>query len=235
MKALVNGVAGFIAAEVARQLLAACHEVIGVDNLNDYYDVRLKDFRLSQLLGRPAALEGSPVSSRFAATGLQRRADERFEFRPLDIEDGVALEALFATHRFDVVFNLAGRASVRYSLDNPHVYLATNTIGTLNVLEAMRRHGVKKHVLASTSSLYAGCPLLFREDLPVDKPLSPYVVTKRAAELMAYSFLPLCTLVFVCAYETAGIGGRLFHGNDASYGVYIYHMPVVNVLYHLAG
>lgn len=188
MKALVTGVAGFIAAEVSRQLLAAGHEVVGVDNLNDYYDVRLKDFRLSQLLGQTAALDGSPVHSSFAGVGSQRRADGEFEFYPLDIEDSAALEALFAAHRFDVVFNLAARAGVRYSLKNPHVYLGTNTLGTLNVLEAMRRHGVKKHVLASTSSLYSGSPMPFREDLPVDTPLSPYAVTKRAAELMAYSY-----------------------------------------------
>lgn len=188
MKALVTGVAGFIAAEVARQLLEAGHEVVGVDNLNDYYDVRLKDYRLSRLLGQPAPAAGRPTRSGHAPGAVVCRADGRFEFRALDIEDGVALDAVFAQHRFDVVFNLAGRAGVRYSLENPHVYLATNTLGTLNILEAMRRHGVKKHVLASTSSLYAGCPMPFREDLPVDTPLSPYAVTKRAAELMAFSY-----------------------------------------------
>jgi UDP-glucuronate 4-epimerase len=188
MKALVTGVAGFIAAEVARQLLESGHEVVGVDNLNDYYDVRLKDYRLSRLLGQPAPSAGGLTRSGHAPGGVARRADGCFEFRALDIEDGAALDAVFAQHRFDVVFNLAGRAGVRYSLENPHVYLATNTLGTLNVLESMRRHGVKKHVLASTSSLYAGCPMPFREDLPVDTPLSPYAVTKRAAELMAYSY-----------------------------------------------
>jgi nucleoside-diphosphate-sugar epimerase len=244
---LVTGAAGFIASQVCDQLLAAGHTVVGVDNLNDYYDVRLKDYRLSQLLG-PAArpLGDNPLHSVYAglpsdsvplssdirpsdlptsglrpsvppasalpsdsvppSSGLRPSVppasalpslrpsgppsyiNGTFTFRPLDIEHLPALEALFTEFPFDAVFNLAARAGVRYSLENPHVYLTTNAHGTLNLLECQRRHGVKKQVLASTSSLYAGCPMPFTEDLPVNTPLSPYAASKKAAEAMAYSY-----------------------------------------------
>ncbi len=168
---LVTGAAGFIGAKVCELLLAEEHTVVGVDNLNDYYDVRLKDWRLSRLLGIASGEQG----------GL-------FTFYPLDIENLAALDELFAAHKFDAVFSLAARAGVRYSMENPHVYLSTNTLGTLNLLECQRKHGVKKQVLASTSSLYAGCPMPFTEDLPVNTPLSPYAATKKAAELLAYTY-----------------------------------------------
>lgn len=162
---LVTGAAGFIAARTAELLLDAGHAVVGVDNLNDYYDVRLKEHRLALLRGRP-----------------------NFEFVRLDIEQLPSLEPLFARHRFDAVLNLAARAGVRYSLENPFVYLATNALGTLNLLELMRRHGVQKHVMASSSSLYAGQRMPFSEDLPVNTPISPYAASKKAAEVMAYSY-----------------------------------------------
>lgn len=183
---LVTGAAGFIAAEVCAQLLAAGHTVVGVDNLNAYYDVRLKDWRLARLLGEEGFVLGDdPRRSRYAGAA---RAAGRFHFRPLDTENLAEIEALFAEFPFDAVFNLAARAGVRYSLENPHVYLSTNAHGSLNVMEAMRRRGVKKQVLASTSSLYAGCPMPFTEDQPVNTPLSPYAATKKAAELMAYTY-----------------------------------------------
>ncbi len=162
---LVTGAAGFIAARTTHLLLDAGHTVVGVDNLNDYYDVRLKEHRLAALLARP-----------------------NFTFARLDIEELAALEPLFQQHRFDAVLNLAARAGVRYSLENPFVYLATNAVGTLNLLELMRRHGVKKHVLASSSSLYAGQKMPFTEDLPVNTPISPYAASKKAAEVMAYTY-----------------------------------------------
>lgn len=183
---LVTGAAGFIAAKVCEQLLAAGHTVVGVDNLNSYYDVRLKDWRLAQLLGEAEfALGEDRERSLYAGSAV---ASGRFHFRALDLENLAALEALFAEFAFDAVFNLAARAGVRYSIENPHVYLSTNAHGTLNVMEAMRRRGVKKQVLASTSSLYAGCPMPFTEDQPVNTPLSPYAATKKAAELMAHTY-----------------------------------------------
>jgi UDP-glucuronate 4-epimerase len=162
---LVTGAAGFIASRTTQLLLDAGHTVVGVDNLNDYYDVRLKEHRLAQLTSRP-----------------------NFTFARLDIEDLSALEPLFTQHRFDAVLNLAARAGVRYSLENPFVYLSTNAQGTLNMLEVMRRHGVKKHVMASSSSLYAGQKMPFNEDLPVNTPISPYAASKKAAEVMAYTY-----------------------------------------------
>jgi UDP-glucuronate 4-epimerase len=186
MNYLVTGAAGFIAAKVCAQLLAAGHRVVGLDNLNDYYDVRLKDRRVAQLLGESGGVaEAFGGSSRYAG---RRVAAGNFTFIHLDTEELPRLEQLFEEFQFDAVFNLAARAGVRYSIENPHVYLSTNAHGTVNVMEAMRRHGVKKQVLASTSSLYAGCPMPFTEDQPVNTPLSPYAASKKAAELMAYSY-----------------------------------------------
>ena len=137
--------------------------------LNDYYDVRLKEWRLDQLKAYPNA--------------------ENFLFASLNIEDQANLRDLFQAHGpFDAVLNLAARAGVRYSMENPHVYLSTNSQGTLNLLECMRAKGCKKLVLASTSSLYAGQKMPFTEDLAVNEPLSPYAVSKKAGELMAYSY-----------------------------------------------
>src|SRR4051812_8738405 len=115
MEVLLTGAAGFIGSRTAERLLAEGHRVTGVDNFNDYYDVRLKEWRAAQL---------------------------GCEMVRLDIEDGAALDRLFAGRKFDAVINLAARAGVRYSMENPHVYFTTNAIGTLNVLESMKRHGV---------------------------------------------------------------------------------------------
>ena len=166
----VTGCAGFIAARTTELLIEAGHEVVGVDNLNDYYDVRLKNWRLNKLL---------------------EKGEKKFKFYEVDIEDGEALKNIFQKYRFDAVLNLAARAGVRYSMENPHVYLSTNTKGTLNILECMRQYGVKKHVLASTSSLYAGCVMPFTEDQPVNTPLSPYAASKKSAELFSYSYYKL--------------------------------------------
>jgi len=206
---LVTGVAGFIASRVAEMLLEAGHTVVGIDNLNDYYDVRLKDYRLGRLLGEARLPLGTdPRISVYAS--MSQCSAEKFEFRGLDIEDSSNVKALFDEFRFDAVFNLAARGGVRYSMENPFVYLSTNTLGTLNILESMRHRGVKKHVLASTSSLYAGCQMPFREDLPVNTPLSPYAATKKGAELMAYSYHKLYGLdITVVRYFTVfGPAGR---------------------------
>ncbi|MEM6468924.1 MAG: NAD-dependent epimerase/dehydratase family protein [Planctomycetota bacterium] len=183
---LVTGCGGFIASQVARLLLADGHQVVGIDNLNDYYDVRLKEYRIGQLEG------------------------DRFEFHPVDLESREQLAPLFDRCGFDAVFNLAARAGVRYSMENPHVYLTTNSQGSLNLLCEMHRTGVSKYVLASTSSLYAGQAMPFVESLPVNTPISPYAASKKAAEAMAYSFHHLYGIdVSICRYFTVyGPAGR---------------------------
>lgn len=184
---LVTGVAGFIASRTAELLIADGHQVIGIDNLNDYYDVRLKQHRLDALNNLPG-----------------------FSFIKEDIEDLSSLEAVFKAHDIEAVLNLAARAGVRYSMENPYVYMSTNAMGTLNLLECMRGHNVKKMVLASTSSLYAGQKMPFIEDLPVNTPISPYAASKKAAEVMAYSYHFLYGLdISVVRYFTVfGPAGR---------------------------
>jgi len=187
---LLTGAAGFIASTVARMLLDAGHEVVGIDNLNDAYDPALKHWRLEQLAGRPG-----------------------FSFRQVDICDLGGLEPIFAERRstpFAGVLNLAARAGVRASVENPWVYVATNVDGTLNLLELCRRNGVMKFVLASTSSLYGGHNALpFREDDDTDRPLSPYAASKKAAETLAYSYhhlhkLDVSVLRYFTVYGPAG-------------------------------
>ena len=209
---LVTGVAGFIAARVAGQLLAAGHTVVGIDNLNDYYDVRLKDHRLSKLLGAQSWKPGSNSRKSIYAgsSKLKAHGSRRFEFRALDIENLAALEKVFRARKFDAVFNLAARAGVRYSLRHPQIYVSTNVQGELNVLECQRKYGVKKHVLASSSSLYAGCPMPFIEDQPISTPLSPYGATKKTAEMHAGNYHRLHGLdISVLRYFTVfGPAGR---------------------------
>jgi len=162
---LLTGCAGFIGWETAKRLLEQGTPVVGVDNLNDYYDVKLKGYRVEDL-----------------------RRREGFTFYEKDIEDLPGLEEVFRKHRIGAVVNLAARAGVRYSIENPFVYLSTNAQGTLNLLELMRKHEVRKIVLASTSSLYAGQKMPFSEDLPVNTPISPYAASKKAAEVMIYTY-----------------------------------------------
>jgi len=208
---LVTGVAGFIASRVAEMLLAQGHEVVGIDNLNDYYDVRLKDYRLSRLLGDVRWRPGADASrAQYQGRGRLKSGDGRFFFEGLDVENFDGLEKLFQEFRFEAVFNLAARAGVAYSVENPRIYLATNALGTLNLLECQRKFGVKKMVLASTSSLYAGSLLPFSEDQPVNTPLSPYAASKKAAELLAHSHHKMHGLdITVARYFTVfGPAGR---------------------------
>jgi UDP-glucuronate 4-epimerase len=162
---LVTGAAGFIGQKTAEFLLQDNKQVIGIDNLNDYYDVKLKHYRLNEL-----------------------KKYNNFKFHEIDIENLDALDAVFKENKIIAVINLAARAGVRYSMDNPHVYMSTNAAGTLNILELMRKYGIRKFILASTSSLYAGQPMPFVEELPVNTPISPYAASKKAAEVMAYSY-----------------------------------------------
>ncbi len=185
-KVLVTGVAGFIAAETTSQLVSSGVEVVGVDNLNNYYDPRLKQYRLDNL------------KKRFSV-----------EFHHLDIENYQGLEKIFKTHRFDAVLNLAARAGVRYSLVNPNVYFSTNLMGTLNLLELMRAYSVPKIVLASTSSLYAGEAMPFSENSSVNRPISPYAASKKAAEQLCYTYsfhygLDCSVLRYFTVYGPAG-------------------------------
>lgn len=189
---LVTGCAGFIASRVAELLLDAGHGVVGLDNLNDAYDVRLKHWRLARL-----------------------RSREDFLFHAVDIADRGPLETLVRevaqSGPLDAVINLAARAGVRTSVENPWVYLETNATGTLNLLELCRELGVPKFVLASTSSLYGlHNAVPYREDADTNRPLSPYAASKKAAEAMAYTYHHLHGLdVSVPRYFTVyGPAGR---------------------------
>lgn len=185
---LVTGCAGFIGSRVAALLSEAGNSVVGIDNMNDYYDVGLKQHRLDQL-----------------------NVNDKFEFRQLDLEDMAGVTKLFDDYNFESVLNLAARAGVRYSMVNPHVYMTTNAMGSLNLLEEIRkRDTVNKYMLASTSSLYAGQEMPFTEDLAVNIPISSYAASKKSAELMAYSHHYLYGVdVSICRYFTVyGPAGR---------------------------
>jgi UDP-glucuronate 4-epimerase len=185
---LVTGCAGFIGSKVCSMLIEDGHDVVGIDSLNNYYDTALKHYRLYSL----------------------HRFNKKFKFQFFDIENQNKLFELFKTNSFETVYNLAARAGVHNSLKDPYVYLSTNAVGTLNLLEAMKETNVKKMVLASTSSLYAGQKMPFTEDLAVNTPLSPYAASKKAAELMAYSYHHLYGLdISVVRYFTVfGPAGR---------------------------
>lgn len=168
----VTGVAGFIAARVAEMLLDAGHSIHGVDNLNDAYDVRMKEYRLRKLMDR-----------------------EGFRFSRVDISNRGELEAVFKTEKNNrkqgtqAVINLAARAGVRQSVENPWVYVDTNITGTLNLLEMCRRYDIGKFILASTSSVYGkDAPLPTRENVSSDAPLQPYAASKKGAEVLSHSY-----------------------------------------------
>ncbi len=186
MKILVTGAAGFIGSHTAQRLLALGHEVVGLDNLNDYYDVTLKEARLKRL------------------------THARFRFVKLDLADDASMAALFAREKFPRVVHLAAQAGVRYSLQDPHAYVRSNVTGTLNVLEGCRHHGVEHLVYASTSSVYgANTHMPFSVHRGVDHPLSLYAATKRANELMAHNYstlfaLPTTGLRFFTVYGPWG-------------------------------
>jgi UDP-glucuronate 4-epimerase len=187
MKILVTGAAGFIGMHVAMRLAERGDEVVGIDNLNDYYDVGLKEDRLSILL-----------------------SNLKFRFIKMDIADNEELEMLFARERFDRVVNLAAQAGVRYSIENPLAYISSNIIGFTNILEACRHHHVEHLVYASSSSVYgANTKMPFSVRDCVDHPVSLYAATKKANELMAHTYshlygLPTTGLRFFTVYGPWG-------------------------------
>lgn len=187
MKFLVTGAAGFIGFHVSERLLAAGHQVIGIDNLNDYYDVNLKQARLDLL---------APHSS--------------FRFDKIDLADRNVMAELFAGEKFDRVIHLAAQAGVRYSIDNPHAYADSNLVGHLNVLEGCRHNKVGHLLYASSSSVYGlNRKLPFATDDSVDHPISLYAATKKANELMSHTYshlygLPTTGLRFFTVYGPWG-------------------------------
>ncbi|MBY8096191.1 NAD-dependent epimerase [Vibrio fluvialis] len=186
MKYLVTGAAGFIGSAVVERLCAEGHDVVGIDNLNDYYDVALKDAR------------------------LERAAHERFSFLEMDIADREAIADLFAAEQFDKVIHLAAQAGVRYSIDNPMSYADSNLVGHLTILEGCRHHKIKHLVYASSSSVYGlNRKTPFNTSDSVDHPISLYAATKKSNELMAHTYshlygVPTTGLRFFTVYGPWG-------------------------------
>jgi UDP-glucuronate 4-epimerase len=187
MRVLVTGAAGFIGYHVSERLLARGDEVIGIDNLNDYYDPALKQARLDNLLGR-----------------------NRFSFERIDISEHGSVADLFARHKFERVVHLAAQAGVRYSIENPQAYVQSNLVGFANILEGCRQNGIGHLVFASSSSVYgANTAVPFRAGDHTDHPVSLYAATKKANEVLAHSYahlyrLPVTGLRFFTVYGPWG-------------------------------
>ncbi|OOG53682.1 NAD-dependent epimerase [Rhodanobacter sp. C03] len=187
MKILVTGTAGFIGSHVALRLLERGDEVIGIDNLSDYYDVNLKKARLARFMDHPG-----------------------YTHVAADLADRAAIEATFATHKPQRVINLAAQAGVRYAAQNPHIYVSTNVTGFLHIIEGCRHHDVEHLVFASTSSVYgANTRMPFSEHQPTEHPLTLYAASKKANEMMAHSYahlygLPCTGLRFFTVYGPWG-------------------------------
>ncbi len=187
MKILVTGTAGFIGSHVANALLGRGEEVVGVDNMNDYYDVSLKKARLERLSGNPGYVHVNA-----------------------DLDNRAALEGVFSEHRPQRVINLAAQAGVRYAAENPHIYVSSNVSGFLHILEGCRRHNVQHLVYASTSSVYgANTNMPFSEHGSTEHPLTLYAATKKANEMMAHSYahlygIPCTGLRFFTVYGPWG-------------------------------
>jgi UDP-glucuronate 4-epimerase len=188
MRILVTGAAGFIGSSLAHKLLARGDQVVGIDNLNDYYSVGLKEDRLAELAQRGG----------------------EFEFRKVDFSDAAAVDSQVGNREFDAIIHLGAQAGVRYSIENPHAYVQANLVGHLNMLELARRRQVRHMVYASSSSVYGGnTKLPFSVTDPVDHPLSLYAATKKADELMSETYahlyrVPLTGLRFFTVYGPWG-------------------------------
>ena len=194
MKILVTGVAGFIGSKTMVHLAKRGDEIVGIDNINDYYDVRIKYGRLNECgFTRPFVDGDTYVSSLFP----------NCRFRKMAIDDKAELDTLFEEEHFDKVVNLAAQAGVRYSITNPYSYLQSNLVGFLNILEACRNYGVKHLIYASSSSVYGmNAKVPYGEDDKVDNPVSLYAASKKSNELMAFAYSKL--------YRFATTGLRYF-------------------------
>ena len=187
MRVLVTGAAGFIGANVVKALLGQGHNVVGVDSINDYYDPGLKKYRLAQLNALPG-----------------------FQFHQLDLCNSQGVQELFADASFKWVIHLAAQAGVRYSIENPHAYVASNLVGFQNMLEQVRQHPPEHFIFASSSSVYGNSKLsIFSETDPTDDPVSLYAATKKSNEVVAHSYaklygVPMTGLRFFTVYGPAG-------------------------------
>lgn len=193
MKILVTGAAGFIGYHLCGRLIALGHSVVGLDNINDYYDVNLKYARLNNLGINKEEIEyNKDLESKVHG--------DRFNFVQMNLEDQINLPTLFSVNTFDVVFNMAAQAGVRYSIEKPMKYVESNIVGFVNLLECIREAGVKKLVYASSSSVYGlNDKIPFSTQDNVDHPISMYAATKKSNELMAHTYSHLFN------FETIGL------------------------------
>lgn len=204
-KILVTGAAGFIGYHISQRLIREGFYVTGLDNLNDYYSIQLKEGRLKEL-----GIDTNEIDPGVAMQPISSSSHTNFSFLKADLSDRQSMEALFDEHDVDVVINLAAQAGVRYSLKNPHAYTASNIEGFLNILEGCRHHGVKHLIYASSSSVYgANAEIPFNTADRADTPVSLYAATKLANEHMAYTYshlygIPATGLRFFTVYGPWG-------------------------------
>lgn len=203
MKILITGAAGFIGFYLSKSLIQKNIEVVGIDNINEYYDINLKFARLEEIgISRSSISEDGELS--------KSKIYSKLNFAKIDITDLPKLEELFKSEKFTHVVNLAAQAGVRYSIENPHAYIQSNIVGFVNVLECCRNNSISHLVYASSSSVYgANTKIPFSENDRVDFPVSLYAATKKSNELMAYTYshlydLPTTGLRFFTVYGPWG-------------------------------